>query len=405
MIEDNGRKIYSVSQIGSFVKGILESNPILKSISVKGEISNFVHHKAGHLYFDLKDEGAVLNSVMFAGSVKYLRFVPRNGMRVVANGRITSYEKGSRYQIIVSSLEPDGIGDLHVAYEQLKAKLQAEGLFDPAHKRPLPRIPARVGVVTSPTGAAIRDILNVSGRRFPYAKVVLYPALVQGEGAAASVIDGIRYFNETKSVDVLIIGRGGGSIEDLWAFNDEGLARVIYTSDIPVISAVGHEIDFTISDFVADMRAPTPTAAAELALPDNVDLMRRINNIVDKMRSVLVAKCAYYRQTLDHFSSLGALSSPQNMIDDKKLAVVALSDRMEKELELILSRKKGEFVRLTSALDSLNPMAVIKRGYSAVYDENKVLVKSVKQIEKGKRLSFKLSDGSVSAVAEEIYYE
>lgn len=404
-MEDNGRKIYTVSQIGSFVKGILESDPMLKSISIKGEISNFVHHKAGHLYFDLKDEGAVLNSVMFAGSVRYLRFAPQNGMRVIATGRITSYEKGSRYQIIVSSLEPDGIGVLHIAYEQLKAKLQAEGLFDPAHKKPLPKIPTRVGVVTSPTGAAIRDILNVSGRRFPFAKVVLYPALVQGDGAAASVIEGIRYFNETKSVDVMIIGRGGGSIEDLWAFNDEGLARAIYASEIPIISAVGHEIDYTISDFVSDMRAPTPTAAAELALPDNADLMRRINNITDRMRSVLNAKCAYYRQVLDHYSSSRSLSSPQNMIDDKKLAVAALSDRMERDLDLILTRKNGEFVRLTSTLDSLNPMAVIKRGYSAVYDENKTLVKSIQQIQKGTKINFKLSDGSVSAIAEEIYHE
>ena len=404
-MEDNGRKIYTVSQIGSFVKGILESNPLLKSISIKGEISNFVHHKAGHLYFDLKDEGAVINSVMFAGSVKYLKFPPKNGMRVVATGRVTSYEKGSRYQIIVSALEPDGVGALHLAYEELKAQLHAEGLFDPSHKRPLPRIPTRVGVVTSPTGAAIRDILNVSGRRFPYAKIVLYPALVQGDGAAASIIEGIRYFNSSKSVDVMIIGRGGGSIEDLWAFNDETLARVIYASEIPIISAVGHEIDFTISDFVADMRAPTPTAAAEIALPDNADLIRRINNITDKMRSLLSAKCAYYRQSLEHLASSRALSSPLNMIDDRRMAVTALCDRMDRNMELMLSRKKGDFVRLTAALDSLNPMSVIKRGYSAVYGEDNTLVKSVDQIKVGSRVNFKLSDGSVSAVAEEIRYE
>ena len=404
-MEDNGRKIYTVSQIGSFVKGILESNPLLKSISIKGEISNFVHHKAGHLYFDLKDEGAVINSVMFAGSVKYLKFPPKNGMRVVATGRVTSDEKGSRYQIIVSALEPDGVGALHLAYEELKAQLHAEGLFDPSHKRPLPRIPTRVGVVTSPTGAAIRDILNVSGRRFPYAKIVLYPALVQGDGAAASIIEGIRYFNSSKSVDVMIIGRGGGSIEDLWAFNDETLARVIYASEIPIISAVGHEIDFTISDFVADMRAPTPTAAAEIALPDNADLIRRINNITDKMRSLLSAKCAYYRQSLEHLASSRALSSPLNMIDDRRMAVTALCDRMDRNMELMLSRKKGDFVRLTAALDSLNPMSVIKRGYSAVYGEDNTLVKSVDQIKVGSRVNFKLSDGSVSAVAEEIRYE
>ncbi len=405
MIEDNAKKIYTVSQIGSYVKGILESNPLLKSISIRGEISNFVHHKAGHLYFDLKDEGAVLNSVMFAGSTKFLKFAPQNGMRVVANGRITSYEKGSRYQIIVSSLEPDGVGALHVAFEQLKAKLQAEGLFDPSHKKALPKIPTRVGVVTSPTGAAIRDILNVSGRRFPYAKIVLYPALVQGDGAAASIIDGIEHFNNTNSVDVIIIGRGGGSIEDLWAFNDEALARCIFASEIPVISAVGHEIDFTISDFVADLRAPTPTAAAELALPDNFDLIRRINNITDKMRSSLGARCAYYRQALEHLSSSRALSSPQNMIDDRRMVLLSLSDRMEKDMELILSRKKSEYVRLTAALDSLNPMSVIKRGYSAVYDDKNNLVKSVSQVKLGTKINFKLSDGNVSAAVEEIHHE
>lgn len=399
---ENSRTIFTVSQIGSYVKGLLESNTVLKSISIKGEVTNFVHHKAGHLYFDLKDEGAVLNAVMFAGSVKYLKFAPANGMRVVANGRITSYEKGSRYQIIVGSLEPDGIGSLHIAFEQLKAKLQGEGLFDPAHKRPIPKIPTRVGVVTSPTGAAIRDILNVSGRRFPYAKMVLYPALVQGDGAAASVSEGIRFFNEKKSVDVIIIGRGGGSIEDLWAFNDEGLARTIYASEIPVISAVGHEVDFTISDFVADLRAPTPTAAAELALPDNADLMRRVGNITDKMKSLLSAKCSFYRQALEHCSSSRALSSPMNMIDDRKMQVVTLSDRLERDAKLIFTSKRGEFVRLTAALDSLNPMAVIKRGYSAVYSDEGKLVKSVEQLQKGNKINFKLSDGTVGAVVEEI---
>ncbi|MCI8590611.1 MAG: exodeoxyribonuclease VII large subunit [Clostridiales bacterium] len=401
-METSNHNIVTVSQIGAYVKRLLESDIHLKNIYVKGEISNFTHHKTGHLYFDLKDAGGVLNAVMFAGSTKKLNFNPENGMMVVACGRLTSYEKGSRYQIIVGSMEPDGVGALYIAFEKLKAKLQQEGLFDPAHKKSIPKIPTRLGVVTSPTGAAIRDIINVSGRRFPFAKLVLYPALVQGEGAAVSVCDGIRYFNQTRSVDVIIIGRGGGSIEDLWAFNDETLARVIYDSEIPIISAVGHEIDFTIADFVADLRAPTPTAAAELALPDTEDLKRRINNITERMRSQLTGRCAVYRQALSHFAESRALSSPQNTIDDKRLVVASFYDHLEKDLKLILSNKRNAFVRSASALEPLNPLAVIKRGYAAVYTDQNMLVQSAKQLTPGQTVHFKLSDGNVLAEVKKV---
>lgn len=402
MMEQTNRKIVTVSQIGVYIKRLIESDGHLRNIFIKGEISNFVHHKAGHLYFDLKDEGGVLNAVMFASSAKNLTFQPENGMMVIVCGRITSYERGSRYQIIVGSIEMDGIGSLYIAFEQLKAKLQREGLFDPAHKKPIPKIPTRVGIVTSPTGAAIRDIINVSGRRFPFAKLILFPALVQGQGAAASVSEGIRQFNENKSVDVIIIGRGGGSIEDLWAFNDEALAHVIYESEIPIISAVGHEIDFTIADFVADLRAPTPTAAAELALPDTDDLKRRINNIIERMRSLIAGRCAVYRQAVHHFAVSRALASPQNAIDDRRMLVAALYDSMEKDVRLILSHNRNSFVKLASALEPLNPLSMIKRGYSAVYTDEGELIKSVRQIEPGRQIHFQLSDGDVAAKVEKV---
>ena len=247
-------QVYTVTQVNEYIKSLLESAPHLSSIQLKGEISNFTHHKSGHLYFSLKDEGGLIRAVMFRGSASALKFLPENGMKVVARGSVSAYVRDGSSQLYVSSMEPDGIGALYLAFEQLKRKLEAEGLFDRARKRPIPKCPTRVGVITSPTGAAVRDIIHVTGRRFPLAKIILYPALVQGEGAPASLIRGMQYFNRSRSCDVIIIGRGGGSIEDLWGFNDEGLARVIASSEIPVISAVGHETDFTICDFVADLR-------------------------------------------------------------------------------------------------------------------------------------------------------
>lgn len=401
-MENNERKVFTVSQVGVYIKSLLEGNINLKNIYIKGEISNFVHHKAGHLYFDIKDEGAALNAIMFAGSAKNLKFAPENGMMIIAGGRISSYEKGSRYQIIVNSLEPDGIGALYIAYEQLKQKLKAEGLFDISHKKPIPKIPSRVGVITSPTGAAVRDIITTSRRRFPYAEIVLYPSLVQGDGAAANIVEGLRYFNTRNDVDVIIAGRGGGSIEDLWAFNEEPVAREIYASRIPVISAVGHETDFTIADMVADLRAPTPTAAAELALPNTPELMHKFNNITDKLRTLLTARFSLSRQTVKRLAESRALSSPMNTIDDRRIFLASVYDRLDTKMKFYISSKKNEFVKYTSALESLNPMSVISRGYSAVYGSDGNIIKSVKQTQKGEKIKFRLTDGEVAATVDEV---
>lgn len=261
------KRIITVSELNEYIKMVLENDELLMRVFIKGEISNFTnHYKTGHFYFSLKDEGGAVRAVMFRGSASKLKFVPENGMRVVVGGRVGVFPRDGQYQVYAETMEPDGVGALYVAYEQLKAKLEKEGLFDAAKKKPLPKIPTRIGIITSPTGAAIRDIINILGRRFPLAKAVLYPALVQGEGAAPDLVRGIDYFNSAGNVDVIIIGRGGGSLEDLWAFNDETLARRVAASKIPVISAVGHETDFTLCDFAADRRAPTPSAAAELAV-------------------------------------------------------------------------------------------------------------------------------------------
>ncbi|MBQ9429426.1 MAG: exodeoxyribonuclease VII large subunit, partial [Clostridia bacterium] len=277
----------TVTQLNAYIKSKFDADVFFSGVLVKGEISNLTKHSSGHYYFTIKDETSAIKAVMFRGEVSKIKFDPENGMKIVAHGRVTVYPPSGQYQINCDYLEPDGIGALNLALEQLKKKLQAEGLFDAARKKPLPKIPTRVGVITSPTGAAVRDIINILGRRFPYAKMILFPALVQGESAAPSLIEGVRWFNRMQNVDLLIIGRGGGSLEDLWAFNDEQLARTIAASTIPVISAVGHETDFTICDFVADRRAPTPSAAAELAVPEATELMQKIDNIIGKMAMLL----------------------------------------------------------------------------------------------------------------------
>lgn len=281
MVEISGNNaVIGVAALNEYIKGLIDRDSALRSIYVRGEISNFKnHYSTGHFYFTLKDEGGVVRCVMFRSSAAKLPFVPENGMKVVLHGRVSAFVRDGQYQIYADDMEPDGVGALHIAYDQLRRKLESEGLFDPSRKLHIPKIPNRVGLITSATGAAVRDMINVCGRRFPYAKITLYPALVQGQGAAASLISGVNYFNETGSADVLIIGRGGGSIEDLWAFNDETLARTVAASRIPIISAVGHETDFTICDFAASCRAPTPSAAAEIAVPLADELKRKIFNL------------------------------------------------------------------------------------------------------------------------------
>ncbi len=390
-------RIMTVGSLNEYVKMLIDGNPVLSNIYVRGEISNLNYHSSGHYYFSLKDESARVSAVMFKSAVVKLKFRPENGMKVVLHGRVSVYPRDGVYQLYATSLEPDGIGALTLAYEQLKRKLEAEGLFRTDLKKPLPKIPSAVGIITSPTGAAVRDIINVCGRRFPFAKLVLFPSLVQGEGAEADLIRGIKYFNESKSVDVIIIGRGGGSIEDLWAFNSEALAREVFKCDIPVISAVGHETDFTICDFVSDKRAPTPSAAAELAVPESGELKRKFGNVVSRMQTLTEAKIKSNRQILKMLSERRALTQPSAYIDDKRMTIMSLTKDLENAVGYKLTTEKQKFARLSSVLEAVSPLKVISKGYSAVFRDGGKLVKSVDDLSEGDDVSFRLTDGSINA--------
>jgi len=393
----------TVTQLNEYVKRIIDGTPQLNNVYVKGEISNFKnHYSTGHYYFTLKDEGGQLRSVMFKSAAAKMQFIPEDGMKVTAHGRISSFVRDGTYQLYCDAMEPDGIGALYVAFEQLKRKLELEGLFDPARKKPLPKIPTRVGIITSATGAAIRDMINVCGRRFPYAKLVLFPSLVQGPDAPPQLIAGMNYFNATLSVDVIIIGRGGGSIEDLWAFNDEGLARAVAASRIPVISAVGHETDFTICDFVADRRAPTPSAAAELAVPDTAELKRKISNIITREADVIGAMLRLRREKLESLANSRAMTDPGNLIEDKRILLDHLSDRLRLAEDRELQMKKAEMAAAAGKLNALNPLSVISRGYSAVYRDDGVLVKKIEDVEPGDKVAFKTIGGEALCTVDEI---
>ena len=310
--------------------------------------------------------------------------------------------RDGQYQIYVDTLEPDGVGALYIAYEQLKAKLGAEGLFDEAKKKPLPRYPMRIGVITSPTGAAIRDIINILGRRFPIAEVVLYPSLVQGESAAPQLIEGLRYFNEKKNVNVIIIGRGGGSLEDLWAFNSEALVREVAASELPVISAVGHEIDFTLCDFAADRRAPTPSAAAELAVPERYELKRKLGNVTARLELLEGKKLELLRSALERMRKSRALTDPRNFIDDRRMALGVAEDKLYNRITFLLERKKSALAGKTAKLDAMNPLSVLSRGYGAAFAQDGTVIRSAAQVEKGSDISLMLSDGTVRATVYDI---
>lgn len=397
--ERDKRAILSIGQVNAFIKQLIDSNRILSSIYIRGEISNFTdHYRTGHLYFTLKDEDGVISAVMFRSSAERLKFDLEEGMRVIVHGRISVFVKTGQYQIYVDNVEPDGVGGLYTAFEQLKKKLGEQGLFDPSLKKPIPKFPKRIGIITSPTGAAIRDMINVAGRRYPMAEMILYPALVQGEGAAAQLISGIRFFNAQTSrckVDVIIIGRGGGSMEDLWAFNDEMLAKTVAASDVPVISAVGHETDFTICDFAADMRAPTPSAAAEMAVPDSFEIRQKLNALLSRMEYSVANSIKDSREHIVRLQNSRALSSPQNFVDDRRMTLDSLYGRLGTSMKLVLNSKRLEFSSLTASLEALSPLSVISRGYAAVYDDNGEIIKSVKALDKGDRFTLRLSDGIV----------
>ena len=388
----------SVSELNTFIKMLLESAPTLNDVYVKGEISNFKNHiSSGHFYFSLKDKDSQIKAVMFRSSASKMKFVPENGMMVVAHGRVASYVRDGQYQLYADSMEPDGVGALYVAFEQLKQRLAAQGVFAPEKKKPLPKIPKTIGVITSPTGAAVRDIINIATRRFPFAQIVVYPALVQGENAASSLISGIRYFNDTGSADVIIIGRGGGSIEDLWAFNDENLAKTVCASEIPVISAVGHETDFTICDFAADLRAPTPSAAAELAVPDTAELKHKINNIISRESAVLLQMLSAKRETLARYEKSRYLSSPGHMIDDRRMALILSSERLMTSAAHVNEIKKHALSALSGKLEALSPLAVLSRGYGVVSSEEGKVIKEIADVSVGDKITVKVRDGEIYA--------
>lgn len=398
-------KILTVSQLNDYVKMLIDSNPMLGNIWVRGEVSNLTFHTSGHLYFSVKDEKSRVSAIMFRTNAVKLKFRPENGMKVVLHGRVSVFPRDGVYQIYVTSIEPDGIGALYIAYEQLRRRLEAEGLFDERIKKALPKIPSAVGVITSPTGAAVRDIINVTARRFPFAKIILFPSLVQGDGAESNLIEGIRYFNSARSADVIIIGRGGGSIEDLGAFNSELLAREIRMSAIPVISAVGHETDYTICDFAADRRAPTPSAAAELAVPDAVELKRKLGNVTARIENLVSREIKHIRERLKLLSESRVLTNPTAYIEDKRVLLVSLSRDIERGLSASVREKKNQYIRISTVLQALSPLKVISKGYSAVFNDEGKLVKSIKDVDNGDHLSFRVSDGVIGAEVTSIIDE
>ena len=388
----------TVTQLNEYIKAKIDGDGFLSRVSVKGEISNFTnHYKTGHFYFTIKDETSLIRAVMFRGNTAKLRFVPENGMKIVARGRVSAFVRDGQYQLYCDSMEPDGIGALYFAFEQLKKKLATEGLFDEARKRPLPKIPTRIGVITSPTGAAIRDIINILGRRFPYAKVILYPALVQGAEAAPSLIAGMRHFMDARDVDVIIIGRGGGSIEDLWAFNSEELARTIAACPIPVISAVGHETDFTICDFVADRRAPTPSAAAELAVPETHELMHKIDNIIGRMSLLLSRRLESGRQVLDFYMKQGVFAHPERMFEDRKMQLLLLGQRLETAENNKLVAARHALAERGAKLEALSPLSILSRGYSVATGADGHVLTATVQTAVGEDITLRLTDGALTA--------
>lgn len=395
--------VLSVSQLNRYIKMNFDADENLANIFISGEISNFTnHYRTGHLYFTLKDDSAAVRAVMFNSSAKRLKFMPEDGMKVIARGRVSVYEASGQYQLYVDDMQPDGVGALNLAYEQLKEKLQKEGLFSELHKKPLPPYPEKVGVITSPTGAAVRDIINVLGRRFPYAEIVFCPVLVQGEGAHLQLTDAVNLFNSERAADVIIIGRGGGSIEDLWEFNDEGLARAVYNSDIPVISAVGHETDFTICDFVADMRAPTPSAAAELAVPDANELQYALSALKNRMFLNVSSGIADRRSRLEYLTSKGALKSPDEMLSNRSQRLDTAFSKMLSSYENRIGGKKVEFISAATALSKLDPMSVLMRGFAFVSDKSGKNVCSSQALAKGDKINVRFHDGSAACEVKEI---
>ena len=394
------RQVLSISQVNEYIRSLMDNDALLAGVAVKGEVSNYKVYPSGHHYFTLKDEGASLKCVMFRSSAVRLRFKIENGMKIIAVGKISVYPRDGAYQLYCSTITLDGVGDLHAAFEQLKKKLAAQGLFDPTHKKPLPVFPKSIGIVTSSAGAAIHDILRILNKRYPLASVRLFPVRVQGEEAPAEIAAAIRYANRHQLADVLIVGRGGGSIEDLWAFNDERVAYAIFDSEIPVISAVGHEPDITISDYVADLRAATPSNAAELVVPDQNALRQTMDSYSLSMLTALQQKLKAARRHLDVLSDSSCLQSADMYVKQRRSNLEQLNQRLVNAEHLKINHCKQLYLTNTAKLDAMSPLKVLTRGYALVQNSKSEIIRSVKQVNPGDKLCVALSDGSIRVTAE-----
>lgn len=394
--ENKLNRIFSVSDINNYIKQLVSNDGILSGLAVRGEISNFKHHYTGHMYFTIKDENSVLKCVMFKTQANKLKFVPQNGNKVIVSGYISVFERDGQYQLYANDMQPDGLGALHLAYEQLKNKLEEEGLFDNAIKKKLPLLPRSIGVVTSSTGAVIRDIINVTYRRHSKMKLVLYPVAVQGVQAASQISAAIKKLNQLSQVDVIIVARGGGSLEELWAFNEEVVARSVYASEIPVISAVGHETDFTICDFVSDMRAPTPSAAAELAVPDEEVLKYKLQNYNVRMKSALVKKLNMCDTQLQKIKGRPVFGQPYDKLNQYRLKLDNDMKHLFRNNKMLIKDKKAQFALLAGKLDALSPLKIMERGYSVVRNSSGSIVGRLEQVKTGDMLEISLKDGKVN---------
>ncbi len=397
-----GQEALTVSELNARIKGLIESDPVLGSVCVRGELSNYKVYPSGHHYFTLKDAESSLRCVMFRFAASKLRFRPESGMGVTVWGRVSVYPRDGAYQLYCEDIMPEGAGDLQVAFEQLKEKLQREGLFDPAHKKPIPRYPERIAVITSSAGAAVHDIIRVLRKRWPVAKVLLLPVRVQGVEAPPEIVGAIRYANRYRVADVIITGRGGGSIEDLWAFNDERVARAIYESELPVISAVGHEPDVTIADYVADLRAATPSNAAELAAPDMSELREAIMSARARLDQAVDRGIRERRKRLEELGSRRVMRSPTGFIDQRRLELDSIRLRLDSAATRKLGRERQQFAALAAKLDALSPLKVLGRGYSIALDSEGRAVKEAGQLRPGDRLSLRLSKGEADCLVESV---
>ena len=396
------QEVLSITQLNEYIRDRMDQDPMLTSVAVRGEISNYKMYPSGHHYFTLKDEGSALKCVMFKGNALRLRFRPENGMKVIAMGKVSVFPRDGAYQLYCTAMAMDGVGDLYAAFEQLKKKLASQGLFDPAHKKPLPKYPGTIGIITSSAGAAVHDMLRILRKRYPLSRVRLLPVRVQGAEAPGEIAAAIGYANYYKLADLLIVGLGGGSMEDLWAFNDERVAWAIYQSEIPVISAVGHEPDVTISDFVADLRAATPSNAAELAVPDQDALRQTLDSMNAAMAVALNRQLKSARQHLNMLSQSPALKSPTGYIEQRQKNLELLKGQLVSAQNNQLNRKHQRYIALTAKLDAMSPLKVLTRGYAMAQTQDGTVLKSVKQVERGERVTVALSDGKLSTTVMDI---